>query len=353
MNYIISIKTAIFVFPIIAFLFTIPFILHQYHKYGSINKLRVLIIYSFILYLITVYFLVILPLPSIEDVIKLKTPKYNIMPFSFVKDIIENSPFIINDISTYLKTFNTPSFYIALFNIFMTIPYGIYLRYYFKCNLKQTILLSFLLSLFFEVTQLTGLYFIYPRPYRLFDVDDLILNTTGGLIGYLLARIILKFLPTRDEIDKKSILLGMNVSGLRRITLFSLDLFLYFGTILSLNTLIKLKYLKYIIFIIYFVLIPYIWNNQTIGSRFLKIRFNYSKYTLINSIIRAIFYYIYYIELPYTFIYIKPSILGLLLLNVSYFINFIIILKNRTIYYDKIFRITYQSTINNNKDNML
>ena len=31
---------------------------------------------------------------------------------------------------------------------------------------------SFLLSLFFEVTQLTGLYFLYPGSYRLFDVDD-------------------------------------------------------------------------------------------------------------------------------------------------------------------------------------
>ena len=66
MTYIEAITTAVTVFPIIAFIITIPFILHQYHKYGSINKFRVLIIYSFILYLISIYFLVILPLPSIE-----------------------------------------------------------------------------------------------------------------------------------------------------------------------------------------------------------------------------------------------------------------------------------------------
>ena len=62
MSYIESIKTALCVFPVIAFLFTIPFILSQYHKYGSIHKLRVFIVYSFILYMITVYFLVILHL---------------------------------------------------------------------------------------------------------------------------------------------------------------------------------------------------------------------------------------------------------------------------------------------------
>lgn len=48
MNYIIPIKTAIVVFPFIALLFSVPFILHQYHKYGSINLFRVLIIYLFI-----------------------------------------------------------------------------------------------------------------------------------------------------------------------------------------------------------------------------------------------------------------------------------------------------------------
>ena len=66
MVYIENIKTALLFFPLIAFLFTIPFMLIQYHKYGAINKFRTLIVYSFILYIITVYFLVILPLPTKE-----------------------------------------------------------------------------------------------------------------------------------------------------------------------------------------------------------------------------------------------------------------------------------------------
>ena len=71
MNYLNTIKTAIIFFPFLALFFTIPYILQQYHKYGSINKLRSLIVYSFILYLLVVYFLVILPLPSIEEVINM------------------------------------------------------------------------------------------------------------------------------------------------------------------------------------------------------------------------------------------------------------------------------------------
>ena len=88
MGYLSAIKTAFFFFSIIAFLFTIPFVLHQYHKYGSINKLRVLIIYSFILYMMTIYFLTILPLPKMSE-IDMSAPSVQLVPFQFVKDIIK------------------------------------------------------------------------------------------------------------------------------------------------------------------------------------------------------------------------------------------------------------------------
>ena len=69
-----------------------------------------------------------------------------------------------------------------IFNILLTVPFGVYLRYFFKASRKQTVILSLALSLFYELTQLSGLYFIYPRPYRLADVDDVITNTLGAII---------------------------------------------------------------------------------------------------------------------------------------------------------------------------
>ena len=97
MTYIEVIKTAIFIFPFIALLFTVPFILHQYHKYGSINKLRVFIIYSFILYMLTMYFLVILPLPSVEEVINMPDRIPQLQPFNFINDILRDTNFNIHD----------------------------------------------------------------------------------------------------------------------------------------------------------------------------------------------------------------------------------------------------------------
>ena len=38
-----------------------------------------------------------------------------------------------------------------------------------------------------EISQLSGLYGIYPCPYRTFETDDLILNTAGVLGGFLVS----------------------------------------------------------------------------------------------------------------------------------------------------------------------
>ena len=56
---------------------------------------------------------------------------------------------------------------------------------------------------------------MYPGPYRLADVDDIIQNTTGGGVGYLLGWFLVWLLPTRDEIDEHSFRVGTRVSGFR------------------------------------------------------------------------------------------------------------------------------------------
>ena len=55
-------------------------------------------------------------------------------------------------------------------------------------SLFTAILFGLGLPLLVELSQLTGLFGIYPCAYRLFDVDDLILNFAGILSGFLAAR---------------------------------------------------------------------------------------------------------------------------------------------------------------------
>lgn len=364
-NYLIPIKTAIILFPFIALLFTIPFILHQYHKYGSINPLRVLIIYSFILYMMVIYFLVFLPLPNRSEVIY-KPNMIQLMPFDFIKDIIQKSSLVLKDPSTYLKALKEPYFYTVIFNILMTVPFGMYLRYYFKCNLKKTLKISFLLSLFFEITQLTGLYFIYRYPYRVFDIDDLIMNTSGGLLGYFIMGLIDNYLPTRDEIDIESFKDGEVVSGLRRITIFCLDLFLYGFITILISIFVHNKYLPLIIFIIYYVLYPYFKKGQTLGSKFLGVRLEFNSKKLLKLFFRAIFLFMYYFGsiylmfilasfIIYTFhltAVVKASLYMMIIINILlfYLINLIILIKNKRMFYDNFFNVEYQNTIKRDSD---
>ncbi len=362
MSYVESIKTALFIFPIIAFLFTVPFILNQYHKYGSIHKLRVFIVYSFILYMMTVYFLVILPLPKISEVTRPISEMVQLQPFAFIPTFIQETSFVISDPSTYVKALTENCFYTVVFNIFMTIPFGMYLRYYFKCSLKKVAICSFLLSLFFELTQLSGLYFIYPSPYRLFDVDDLLMNTLGGVLGYFLMGLFTKLLPTRDKIDEDSLKDGTQVSGLRRITLFFLDLFLC----IMITSILSFTFgggnlITWISFFLYFVVLPKMMNQQTLGSKFLNVQFLYPNHWMIRQTLRMVFYFFYYLFLPFhlliAFTYLKDFLMlearesillfcgTLLFLFFFYFIHILVLFIRKRIYYDYLFRITYQSTI--------
>ena len=283
-DYIIPIQTAFLVFPFIAFLFTFPYMLYQYRKFGSIPALRTIIVYSFILYLMSAYFLVILPLPPIDEVAHYTTPTMQLVPFQFIVEWINETHIVWDDIHTYIEIINNPVIYQVLYNILMTLPFGIYLRYYFKRNLLETIAFTFLLSLFFELTQLTGLYGIYPRAYRLFDIDDLIINTLGGLLGYAITPLFSWILPTKEKLDQISYEKGRHVTFTRRMIAFGIDIIIV--TILtSLITIpsplqgidkffnvlgMSSEYVCSIV--IYFMILLPLWLGKTVGKNILKLR---------------------------------------------------------------------------------
>ncbi len=276
MSYGIAIKTALICFPILLILLFLPYIIREYHKYGSVYWYRGLILFSFILYLMVAYFLVILPLPTMEEVMALDTPRTRFIPFAFVTDFFKESGFVLTDFSTYFKAFTSSSFYVPFFNILLFIPFGVYLHYYFKWDLKKTTIASFFLSLFFELTQLSGLYFIYPRGYRLFDIDDLLLNTFGGFLGYFLGTFFLKFLPSRDEIDQKSLTLANKVSVIRRGLAYTFDFLL----ISIFCGIIHSEY-PVVWYIGYFGGLPILLKGQTLMEKFfhLKIVHENKEYT--------------------------------------------------------------------------
>lgn len=313
-TYLETIKQAAISFPAIAVIFTIPYLIYNYKKYGSIMSLRLWIIYSFILYMLITYCLIILPLPSAEKAQVLRGHHMQLNPLNFIFDIIKNTKIDLNHPKSFLTIFNNWGFLTTIFNIFMTLPFGFYLRYYFQNNLKQVLIKSFLLSLFFELTQLSGLYFIYQGNYRLFDVDDLITNTLGGLLGFLLAGALIKFLPTRAEIDQKSYDRSQKISLLRRFIAMFFDIVasaifsFTIGTILirffNFNNAIPISLFMVVLFL---SLISTITDGRTPGFFMTNIKIIISKevkqkssfYRFLHYFIRFAVFILQYILAPY------------------------------------------------------
>ena len=62
----------------------------------------------------------------------------------------------------------------------MFIPFGMFLNYYFKVKIISLIIITILYSLSIELTQ--------TLIDRVFDIDDIILNLVGSIIGYYFSK---------------------------------------------------------------------------------------------------------------------------------------------------------------------
>ncbi|MBO5353111.1 MAG: VanZ family protein [Lachnospiraceae bacterium] len=170
-------------FIVYAGLFTIPFVLFQIGK-KKLNFVRLGVNYVFLLYILCVIGLVFFPVPGMTGAGVKEYFRVQPVPFQFIKDILRETPFIWNQPRTYLSAITDWAVLQVVFNVAMFVPLGLYLRFNFHFTGKKVVVISFLFSCFIEIGQLTGLFFLFPGAYRLGDVDDLMINTLGGLIGY-------------------------------------------------------------------------------------------------------------------------------------------------------------------------
>ncbi len=346
--YLNSIIWALALFPLVVLILCIHYMIIQYHKYGAITKKKFFIMFSFIFYLLCVYFLVILPLPKIKDVALYQGKWYNLKLFDFIKEIQGSSSFILTKPSTYISLFTTNRIVEPISNIVLMIPFGIYLRYYFKKGWFTTIIYTLLFSLFLEITQLTGLYYIYPRPYRMFDVNDLLTNTIGGLIGFILTPIFSNLLPTVLELDEEVLRKGKNVSFSRRAIGYLIDIFL-----INLILLLFKNHLNYLIILIviisYFIFDNLIFKGKTIGKMVVNIKIkqkSYLKYILRSILFEGLFMHNYLILLIFN---VSPLIAILIQIACYFFLIFNIICEKyygrNSLLIDKILKLEIVDTI--------
>lgn len=300
MAYSMPILTAAIVFGIVAVAIWIPWLIYTYRKYGYLPLSVLVISFSFIFYSSAAFFLVILPLPATRDTCAMQAPNtqhYSLIPFKFIEDTLKGNWLDIKNPATYVLLFKQPAFYQTFFNFLLLLPLGVYLRYYLveKAYWWKATIVLFCTTLFFEITQLTGIYGIYNCAYRLFDVDDLMMNTFGGVIGYFIAPAVLAVFPSKKTIEERAAYLvekdevkPMSVLLAILIDLFLVDLSRQWIMVFTKHNEVTSFIVTTLLLIVFLVLIPIIWNGRTLGTAVMRFRYSskLSKKTTISRLIK-------------------------------------------------------------------
>ena len=115
---------------------------------------------------------------------------HNFIPFKTIAYYL----FLANDINFIIRLEN------LLGNIIAFIPFGFFLPLLSKKfhSFKMVALATFCLSLTFELIQLIF-------RFGSFDVDDLILNTVGGMIGYIPVKVVSRYVRRRRKEQKRTL----------------------------------------------------------------------------------------------------------------------------------------------------
>lgn len=116
----------------------------------------------------------------------------NLIPFKTIYNEITSNGYSHIGLSIYQLCGN----FIMLFPLGYLIP----IMFNKKINFKLIILIIFSISLSIESTQfIIGKFITYN--YRSFDIDDIILNTLGGILGYLILKLTYPIIKNFVKID--------------------------------------------------------------------------------------------------------------------------------------------------------
>jgi glycopeptide antibiotics resistance protein/uncharacterized RDD family membrane protein YckC len=166
----------------------VPYVARSYRRRGELGPGHALLAAATLVYALGVVAYTLLPLPDVDAgfcASRIATAGPQLHPLQFLTDIRTDQ--VRSGVRGLL---GDPAVQQVAFNVALFVPLGALLRHLGRRSVVVTAIAGLSVSLFIELTQLTGNWFLYPCPYRLFDVDDLIANTAGALVGALVAPVL-------------------------------------------------------------------------------------------------------------------------------------------------------------------
>ncbi|WZH37991.1 MAG: VanZ family protein [Microbacterium enclense] len=171
---------AIIAGAVVALLAFVPFVAVSYRRRGRLTVGRTLLWAGAAVYFWAIWTYTLIPMPASDDY---RCAGVNLRPFEFVDDIRAA-------VAVSGRYLTDPTVLQVVLNVLLFVPLGFFLRVLGGRGILVAGLVGLATTGLIETTQLTGVWGLYPCAYRVFDVDDLIANTSGALLGSLAAFVV-------------------------------------------------------------------------------------------------------------------------------------------------------------------
>ncbi|MER7559215.1 VanZ family protein [Nocardioides sp. NPDC126508] len=178
-NVVGNAAVAIFLGVALAVAGFVPAAAIAYRRRGTFPLVRILLLLAATIYAVALWAYTLLPVPDVGSYTCAGT---QFRPFGFVSDILRAR----EELGARALLTSAEFLQVAL-NIVLFVPLGFFVRAIAGRGVVLAGTLGLATSLLIETTQLTGIWGLYPCAYRVFDVDDLMINTVGAVVGSLIS----------------------------------------------------------------------------------------------------------------------------------------------------------------------
>ena len=170
---------------VVAVLLFIPVAAVQYRRDGRLGAGDLMVLVGAAVYGVSLWTYTLLPLPDVGDY-ACQQAQTQVMAFADdIRRAAERGGYA--GLGTPSELLKNQAFLQVVLNVVLFLPFGVFVRLITHRGVVVATVLGFAVSLLIEVTQLTGVWGVYPCAYRLFDVDDLLTNTLGAFLGAVLS----------------------------------------------------------------------------------------------------------------------------------------------------------------------
>lgn len=181
---VVALETGLLIFLALWATVLVPQLIIHRARFGRILPTRIATTAALLCYACLTLAVVLLPLPGPHS--RRLTQTVQLVPFQWIADVRTDrvAPGLWHSITT-------TAFEQMALNVLLFVPLGIAARLLWRRGLVGSTLIGFACSFAIELTQLTANWGTAPFQYRIFDVDDLITNTTGAALGWIVAAMLL------------------------------------------------------------------------------------------------------------------------------------------------------------------